>query len=377
MTHGSSPRPGGPLRGAADIARLAPGLGEDAALLPHDIAGARDRDALAAIFGRIRRMALAGVEAGAPTLALGLLIGDQNDRILARAARIVAEGMPRPPTGFCLLVLGSEGRREQFFATDQDNALIVAAGDGPDARDGGDALAAFCAAFIATLAAIGFPPCENRVMIDNPEWRKTLADWMERVDDVVREPDAPGILMLSLLADARPVAGDAALGDALAAHLRRRVADSPVTLGYMAREALRFAPPLGFFKNLVVERSGPDKGGLDVKKGGIFAMVQGLRTLALEHGLAVTGTAERLAALAEKGVFSEARATRLAAAYEFLQTLRVRFQALAIRRGRPPGNAVFPDALDASDCDRLKHSLREVADFQELVHTRYGLHLFP
>jgi len=370
------PSPDDPARDMDRAARLLATRGHDPALLPGTIARAENVSALAVLFAKMRDMALCGVDAGIASRTLGLLLSQASDHILARAARIVEGGMDRPPRGFCLVVLGSEGRREQFFATDQDNGLILAARDDPDAGEG-TGVAAFAREFIAALTAIGFPPCENRVMIDNPDWRKTLEDWKETVDDVVREPDGPGILVLSLLADARPVAGDAALCDGLAAHLRRRVADSPVTLGYMAREALRFPPPLGFFNTLAVERSGPDKGGLDIKKGGIFALVQGLRTMALEQRLTAAGTPERLAALATMGLFSTSLAEKLAAAYTFLQTLRVRFQAQAIRQGQTPRNTIFPDSLGDLERDRLKGSLRIVAEFQELLYTRYGLHLFP
>lgn len=370
------PSPDDPARDMDRAARLLATRGHDPALLPETIARAESVSALAVLFAKMRDMALCGVDAGIASRTLGLLMSQASDHILARAARIVAGGMDRPPRDFCLVVLGSEGRREQFFATDQDNGLILAARDVPDAGEEAD-VDAFSRDFIAALTAIGFPPCENRVMIDNPDWRKTLTDWKETVDDVVREPDGPGILVLSLLADARPVAGDAALCNGLAAHLRRRVAESPVTLGYMAREALRFPPPLSFFNTLTVERSGPDKGGLDIKKGGIFALVQGLRTMALEHRLTAAGTPERLAELAAMGLFSTTLAEKLATAYAFLQTLRIRFQAQAIRQGRTPRNAIFPDSLDDLERDRLKGSLRAVAEFQELVYTRYGLHLFP
>ncbi|MEF3695708.1 putative nucleotidyltransferase substrate binding domain-containing protein [Desulfolutivibrio sp.] len=356
--------------------RLLATRGHHPALLPEAIARAESVSALALLFADLRNMALCGVDAGIASRTLGLLISEVSDHLLARAARIVEGGMDGPLGDFCLVALGSEGRREQFFATDQDNGLILAESDAPDGSGEGS-VAAFSQEFIAALTAIGFPPCENRVMIDNPDWRKPLEQWKETVDDVVREPDGPGILVLSLLADARPVTGNAALCHGLAAHLRKRVADSPVTLGYMAREALRFPPPLGFFNTLAVERSGPDKGGLDIKKRGIFALVQGLRTMALEQRLLATGTPERLAALAEQGIFSQPLARRLHEAYDVLQTLRIRFQAKAIRRGETPRNTIFPDNLDDLERDRLKDSLHAVVELQELVYARYGLHLFP
>jgi len=361
-------------RGRAE--RLLAERGHHPALLPEAIARAESVSALALLFADLRNMALCGVEAGIASRTLGLLISEASDHILARTARIVEGGMDGPLREFCLVALGSEGRREQFFATDQDNGLILAESDAPGGSEE-SAVAAFGREFIAALTAIGFPPCENRVMIDNPDWRKPLEQWKETVDDVVREPDGPGILVLSLLADARPITGDAALCHGLAAHLRKRVSDSPVTLGYMAREALRFPPPLGFFNTLAVERSGPDKGGLDIKKRGIFALVQGLRTMALEQRLTAAGTPERLEALADLGIFSQPLAKRLHAAYDALQTLRIRFQAKAIRQGETPRNTIFPDKLDDLERDRLKDSLHAVIEFQELVFARYGLHLFP
>lgn len=374
MSHEPPPFPHGPSPDAAETARILSGLGGDPAPLLDGIARASGTEVLASFFRRIRDMALSGVAAGTDIPALGRALGVLNDRILARAAHLSAFGAELSPRCFCLAVLGSEGRREQFFATDQDNALLAAAGI---ETGGGTPTAAFAQAFIAALTAVGFPPCENRVMIDNDDWRADLPQWQERVDDVVREPDGPGILMLSFLADARPVYGDASLCQALSEHLRRRVAASPLTLGYMAREALRFTPPLGVFGSLTVVRDGPGKGGLDVKKGGLFPMVQGLRTLALEHGVAATGTLERLSALAGQGVFSASRAAGLAEAYACLQTLRVRSQARALGRGRAADNLIFPESLTPAERDALKDALRQVTDFQEHLHTRYGLHLFP
>jgi len=56
-------------------------------------------------------------------------------------------------TGSCLIVMGSEGRREQTLRTDQDNGLILA---GPvDSA----ALDAFRSDFSGALADFGFPPC--------------------------------------------------------------------------------------------------------------------------------------------------------------------------------------------------------------------------
>src|SRR5690606_40307629 len=62
----------------------------------------------------------------------------------------------------CVLVMGSEGRREQLLKTDQDNALVLA--DDLEWDGLGEAMDLFSAA----LAKVGYPPCPGRVMVDNP-----------------------------------------------------------------------------------------------------------------------------------------------------------------------------------------------------------------
>ncbi len=347
--------------------------GENPVQLSAAISRAEDVPTLAALFEHIRRMAMRGVDEDIPAENLGRLVSELHDRIMARLAELVAPESDKPPGTFCLAVLGSEGRKEQFLATDQDNALIISDASG---LQGESSFAAFSGQYIQALLAIGFPPCPNRVMIDNPTWRMTLSKWMDNVDDMIQSADGPSILTLSLLTDARAVAGDPSLCAKLREYLHKRVTSAPVVLKYMAREALRFTPPIGFFNNLVVERSGPDKGWLDIKKGGIFPVTQGLRTLALEHGLSVTETPRRLSALRELGVFSESMTSNLWEAYSFLQTLRVRAQALKLRQGHPPDNMILPSRLSSLERDRLKDCLKIVAEFQGLLHNKYGLRLF-
>jgi Predicted signal-transduction protein containing cAMP-binding and CBS domains len=55
---------------------------------------------------------------------VGRFVAHIHDQILVRVAGLVMEDLGREPREFSLMVLGSEGRREQFLATDQDNALV-------------------------------------------------------------------------------------------------------------------------------------------------------------------------------------------------------------------------------------------------------------
>ena len=345
--------------------------GENPLSLTREARSAGSLEALGLTFARLRGLALRTIAEGIAADNLGRLISEIHDAILVRAAALVTEQTGAPPP-LAVAVLGSEGRREQFLATDQDNCMLTP--DGLD-EEGEAACAGFAVHLVRAMAQIGFPPCPSRVMADNQDWRMSLSAWMNEIDDMILAADARAVLRLSLLADLRHVLGEPGHTARLRTYLFKRVSQAPVLLKYMAREALRFTPPLGFFSTLLVDKSGPSKGCLDIKKGGVFPVTQGARTLALELSLEPTSTSGRLAAVADAGVLSRDFAQGLIQAFSHLQTLRAQAQAEAVRQGREPDNLLAPERLSGLDRDRLKDCLKMVLEFQSLLHSRYGLRL--
>lgn len=345
--------------------------GENPLSLKREAASAESVEALGRTFARLQRLALRTIAEGIGAENVGRLMGEIHDALLVRAAALVRERLDVLPP-LAVAVLGSEGRMEQFLATDQDNCMILADGLDPDQEA---RCAEFASRLLAALADIGLPPCPGRVMADNPDWRRGLTAWMNDVDEMILAADGPAVLRLSLLADLRHVHGEESHTARLREYLLKRVRQAPVILKYMAREALRFTPPLGFLGNFVTERSGPAKGALDIKRGGVFPVTQGARALALDLGVAATNTQDRLRAVAAAGVFEAEFSAALGQAFSFLQTLRARAQAEAVSQGLPPDNLVHPGRLSSLDRDRLKDCLKLVAEFQSLLHSRYGLRL--
>lgn len=346
--------------------------GENPLHLAGEIASSQSLTALAQCFDRLRSMVLRCAAERISAENVGRLVAHIHDQILVRVARLVVEELGEAPGEFSLMVLGSEGRKEQFLATDQDNALVFSDSGAPGA---GEYFAEFGRRFVRGLMSIGFPPCPHGVTIENPLWRQSSSGWRENVNAMMRVVDADAVLRLAQLADARHVHGAVHLCERLRDHAFKQVRDTPVLLKYMAREALRFTPPMGFFHNLVVEKSGPAKGCLDLKKGAVFPLTQGIKTLALEHGLHETGSMERLLRLRREGVFSEAMAANVQDAFDFFQSLRLRAQASSVRARQVPDNHVRPDLLTTLERERLKDCFRVVIDFQSFLHTKYGLHL--
>ncbi|WP_291323211.1 putative nucleotidyltransferase substrate binding domain-containing protein [Desulfonatronospira sp.] len=347
--------------------------GENPVHLSGEIARSRDMGSLGRIFQQVQGMVLRSVAEGTGVLQVGRLISDFHDQILARLHELILQQVDQShQDSFCILVLGSEGRKEQYMATDQDNALIYA---GDPGRQGLAFYELFADKFIQALTDLGFPPCPHQVMINNPEWRMSLDEWLDTVDEMAQKADTQSILKTSLLLDMRPVAGDEKLAGMLRSYLFRRVARSSFLLKYMANEAVRFMPPLGFFSKLLVEKSGENKGKMDIKKGGVFPLIHGVRTLSAEHGILDTSTEERITRLHESGVFSAGFCAGLREAYEFFQTLRVKNQVEQIKKGVAPDNWINPDDLSGMERDRLKECFRVVLEFQNLLNNKYSLRL--
>ena len=63
---------------------------------------------------------------GAKASSITRIITEINDRLVRKIIEIAEERFGEPPVPYCWIVFGSEGRKEQTFKTDQDNALIYA-----------------------------------------------------------------------------------------------------------------------------------------------------------------------------------------------------------------------------------------------------------
>lgn len=291
---------------------------------------------------------------GIHTAFLMKLIATINEQLIAKAFALVI-----PPTvqeRVCLLMLGSEGRGEQILKTDQDNALILPANLHWPTQQ------ADLAAFSELLARLGYPPCPGRVMVNNPAWVKPLALWQQEIERACVEASEADLLWLATLADAHPIAGDRALLPPLARKLREQLAERRDLLAEMVRPAVAFHAPLTLFGRL--ERA-PE--GLDLKRGGLFPLVHGIRMLALEAAILETSTLARIEALVTAGRLSTGFGDNLAEAFRLFVRLRLRSQ---LKEGE---SRVQVNDLSHGERDLLRQALHQVKKFQQWLTLHFRL----
>jgi CBS domain-containing protein len=224
---------------------------------------------------------------------------------------------------------------------------------------------------------MGFPPCPGNVMVVNPAWSKTLAEYETEFARWLALPDENAQLNVAIFCDAEAVAGDAMLLAGAKARLVRLVQGEQAYLARFAKAIDTFPTPIGLFNNLITEEGKGD--ALDLKKGGIFPIVHGARAFALEKGMAETGTAARLEKLAELGLVRRDFARELTDAFRFLMTLRLDAQLANLPsqgEGARTGTLVRPSALSSMERDLLRESFGVVKSFREIVRRHFNLGLF-
>src|SRR6185503_7617506 len=129
-----------------------------------------------------------------------------NDRLTERVVVLEAARHDLSGSPWCWLALGSEGRQEQTFSTDQDNAIVFEATSQQSERDARARLLPFGKAVNRTLDACGFPLCPGNIMAGNPECTLSLREWRDAFSGWVNNPAPEALLKATIFFDFRPVA---------------------------------------------------------------------------------------------------------------------------------------------------------------------------
>ncbi|MCK6409604.1 putative nucleotidyltransferase substrate binding domain-containing protein [Thauera sp.] len=338
-----------------------------------DIEKAASIDALRELHQRIQKLIIHLAGTGIAIREMVKLIANLNDQVVIRLIDLLrAEKYPDLIDDFAFVVMGSEGRGEQTLSTDQDNAIIY------DDSVSGDELArleAFSQDLIAALISIGVPPCPGGIMAKNREWRRSLSGWRQELTRWLSATTPDNVMTGSMFMDLRPLYGRTDLVDALRTHAFHYMANEQGFLVRMAQNMTNFAPPLGWFGRIKVEKSGPNRGQIDVKKAGIFAITDGVKALAIEAGRLQGSTHDRMEALVEAGVLKPDQAADLRAAFDFLVLMRLQGQVAALRSNTTPSNYISLEHLNAMEQGELRLALEGVAKFQSFIQHHFKLQL--
>ena len=258
-------------------------------------------ESLVAIRTRINQLVDNMLAHGASSTQITRIITLLNDHTVRRVIEMAIADQGNPGVPFTWLCFGSEGRREQTLYTDQDNGILFEASDASDAALIRGKLLPLAERINRDLDICGFTLCKGNIMASNPELCLSRQEWEQRFSAFVRHATPDNLLSSTIFFDLRSVWGPEEGCEMLRSHMLDEIADSPVFQRMMASNALRHRPPLGRFRDFVLERKGDGKDTLDLKIQGLTPFVDGARLLALANGISECNTLERLRLLVEKG----------------------------------------------------------------------------
>ena len=296
------------------------------------------------------------------------LINQLNKKLLDKLYKLLA---PEELIGkSCLLVMGSEGRAEQILRTDQDNALIIY----DDCTISEEKLREFTHNFTETLVDFGFPRCEGNIMVSNPYWCRKQSNFKDLIYKWVNEPSGDNFLNIAIFYDALCVSGDINMIKDLKSYLFKISSNSQSFYSNFAKVINSFDVPLGFFDGFVFNsKDDKHKDEIDIKRGGIFILVQGIRALSLQNKIYNTNTIKRVNALCDLGLFEKETAKELIMAFNFLTSLKLKSNLEKLDINEKIDNYINPNKLNTMEKDLLKDSFKIVNRLKKHLEFHFKL----
>jgi CBS domain-containing protein len=287
-----------------------------------------------------------------------------------RLLELGEEKLGPPPVPYCFMALGSMARDEQLVVTDQDNAMVL--DDAFDPAEHDDYFKALAKFVSDGLAECGYTYCTGDIMATNKKWRQPLKVWKEYFADWIDNPIAEALLNSNIFFDLEGIHGETGFTDELQGFVAKRASENPRFLAMMARNALGRTPPLGFFRQFVMEEDGKHDKTFNLKRRGTAPMSDLIRIHALACGSKAQNTFNRLKAIADTSLIPEDGVSNLRDAFEFIAIVRIRHQALAIEAGRTPDNDVRPEDLSPFERSHLKDAFQVLSQAQRFLRFRYN-----
>jgi CBS domain-containing protein len=274
-----------------------------------------------------------------------------------------------PPVPYCYLALGSMARQEQLIVTDQDNAMILDNRFDPAKHDAYfEALAKFVS---DGLARCGYPYCTGEIMATNPKWRQPLSVWLNYFKDWIESPTPAALLESSIFFDLEGVYGRTEFAETLRVMITKLARGNSRFLASMARNALQRTPPIGFFKDFVVEPDGRHTRAINLKRRGTAPLTDLIRVHSLAIGSRSRNSFDRIADIIKSGILPNGRGQDLHDALEFISMARARNQANELTAGQPADNSIEPEMLSDFERKNLRDAFLILENSQKFLKHQY------
>ncbi len=338
-----------------------------------NIRGAADVAALKRVSSDIQQLARNMLVQGVAAEQLTQFVSMLNELLTERIVELEFAHADLDGASYSWIALGSEGRLEQTFTSDQDNGIVFSCAPSQQVEAVRQTLLAGAARVNRALDECGFELCKGNIMAGNPQWCLSLEEWRKKFATWIDHGDPESLLNASIFFDFRAVCGEVKLVRDLREWLTDKASRNPRFLHQMAANALRNRPPLGFLRDFEVEPRGEHAASMDLKLRGTHIFVDAARIFSLATKVQHTNTQQRLRAVAAPLKVPPGEAEAWSEAFGVVLLLRLRNQHLRTDSGAPLGNYLDPRRLNELERQFLKQSLRQAQRIQSRLALDYQL----
>ncbi len=303
---------------------------------------------------------------GIPSLHVAGLMSAIVSAILTRV--LTLSSSVDEPVPHSWLILGSIARGEPLPASDVDTAIVWA--DQRGEVDATDEITTNAKRILTLMEECGLEKCSNGANADNALFSRSRSAWIDISSAWLTDPTRAGALLLSsIAADNQPLT-QVTLGRTIMENIRETARSHE----YLS-EALRFAlvkkPPIGFVKDFIVDQSGENRGGLNLKEGGLAPIASLARWCAIAQGDVRGGTIDRLRRASESGLLQGEEGDVLIGAFTEIHQLVFDEEIADIRAGRKANTWISPDSLDSLTRRHLRESFRSISSIQGVIESEW------
>ncbi len=353
----------GRLVGIVSNRELISSQGQSPLFLLKEISGAESFREIADKHKRMPKLVKSLINSGVTARNINRVITAVSDAILKKVMAFALKEMDTPPKPFAFVIFGSEGRNEQTLKTDQDNAIVFEDAEDDELPEIGEYFLQLGEKVCDMLNEAGYAYCEGGIMAKNPVWNQPLNVWKDYFSKWIFTAEGEDLLRASIFFDFRLGYGEKIFVDRLRDHLNGAIGGWSGFLRHMTENALYFKPPLGFFRNFVVESKGKHRNSFDIK-GAMQPIVDFARIYALKSQVEATNTFDRLSELRLKKALTTEEHEELEKAYGFLMQLRFSRQVISASENSGPDNFINPTRLTHVEQSMLKEIFKRIEKFQ-------------
>ena len=311
------------------------------------------------------------IEQNIPIVFISKIISEITDAITIKAIELSLNEMEtQPQVKFGWLALGSQGRKEQLLITDQDNALVFEDVSDENYKKTKNYFLKLSKKITNKLHTVGFEYCPADMMASNPEYCLSLSEWKSQFNSWITKPSEKSIMMCTIFFDYNLVYGDTNLVRKMSKSIFKSIKSYEIFLNFLGRNALVNPPPLGFFRQFLVESDGAHKDQFDLKSRALMPLIDAARLLTLSHNVKnKNNTIERFEKLAKLEPQNKDLYFSCIDAFKIL----LRYRTEQGIKHNDSGRFIELNTLSKSEKLKLKGCFKPIKDIQELLNIRYNL----